>query len=576
MKNGLSELLSRISFKSTFVFLPFPAVLFSLSLAFSIAGCAKSDGPICTDNQGGEKITFVAGVPEDAYGSADEDSDTKVAYDDANLKLTWESGDKLAAVGFDGDGAYVGVSRDFTYEGTAGATSGAFEGTAVTGATKYNVYYPANVTVATDGSVSLSMEGQTQTADGSAAHLKYFTLLEAKNATPSGNFMMTMKSSILKLNFTGVNKDIGKLYSIVMSVATPDETTEIQTLHFANNAVTFSSSKSTLTAYMSFLPDEISGVKNTGAFKIICNGARQYTATITSSGKTYYSGKRYKSDISSMTSSTASGAYMSYTIRTTVDNTDVDAGLMRKSDYTTDEETKLENNITIYWGDGNSSTLTSGSHVVSPSNTYEKAGTYTVTIVSAKTDVSKVQITDFDFDGSGGSSGTNTAAYLISLDTPLLNSKQITFRYCFRNCSKLVSISAGLFDNNTASTSFDECFYGCNTLNSVPENLFDKTTVATQFYYCFYDCWYLVLNKNIFNLSRLRGQGDADLSYCFKNAGSKLLESQRGKAPELWISPNSNWKHTGCFDNAYFSNSTDSDSFTSSLFSSWGTPKGRS
>ena len=121
------------------------------------------------------------------YVSAGEKTGTRVAYDDDNVgegknALTWQAGDLLTVVRMN-NGAYVNKATDYAYEGEDGATSGSFSGTEISDAGNgWHVYYPNTVIVnESDGSATLSMEGQQQNGDANTAHLKNYLLLADKN-----------------------------------------------------------------------------------------------------------------------------------------------------------------------------------------------------------------------------------------------------------------------------------------------------------------------------------------------------------------------------------------------------------
>ena len=82
------------------------------------AGCsADRELPELTGNtaadtpENSQTLVLTVGTP------TDESTQTRVAYDDANLKLTWQTGDQLTVAGFDAGGTYKGCSTDFTYKG---------------------------------------------------------------------------------------------------------------------------------------------------------------------------------------------------------------------------------------------------------------------------------------------------------------------------------------------------------------------------------------------------------------------------------------------------------------------------
>ena len=555
------------------------------AVSFSFGSCTKDGSLETADSQINKKITFCVSAPDDSNSG----SDTKVKYVDNSLKLTWQSGDKLAALGYNSSDVYQGVSTDYTYGGTDGATSGTFSGTEVASATKYNVYYPSTVNVTAAGAVSLSMEGQTQAYSGNTKHLKNYMLLEAKGVEPDpeGNFPMTMKSSIMKFVISNVPEDVGELQSLTMTVETSSGT-KTQIMYFTN--VDFSVYSGDFQAFMSFLPSEISGPKAGGKFKVMLSGAKSYIYTMTSTaGVQYKEGKRYTAAIDmSETAKVSSGAYMAYTIKTTSANQYVPLGLSTSSQTAPAK-------LTIDWGDGSSSTIESGTAIgASGNNThkYVTIGTYTVSITSGQSDPTLQQISMIDFYYS---------ADLVSVDTPFLNSTQTSFEDCFRNCSSLTTVPAGLFDystdatdfggtfrgsgittlpsglfdKNTAATKFDYCFYCCTSLTTAPSGLFDKNTAVTNFRACFYQCTSLVMNKYIFSstdatATRFSGK-TVIFQACFFQAGYSLTAGTQGQAPELWKYTMTSSTKTDCFTDAYFTNK--STSAPDNYDTAWGTPK---
>ena len=64
----------------------------------------------------------------------------------------------------------------------------------------------------------------------------------------------------------------------------------------------------------------------------------------------------------------------------------------------------------------------------------------------------------------------------------------INFVYAFGNCTQLTSIPSGLFANNTQVKNFLCTFYNCTQLTSIPSGLFDKNTQVTNFYGLFQNC----------------------------------------------------------------------------------------
>ncbi len=265
----------------------------AILLALAI-GCAKEEENIFTLEEAIEKeITIHVGMPDD--------TGLRVAYEDISLKLTWEEGDQLLIVGFDGVGNYKGKSI-FTYTGTPGKTSGPFTGTAIDGAVKYKMYYPATIAVDEEsGTVTYPiMNEQEQQANGSVTHLKnYIVLVNTEISDLSVAIQLTMISSIVKFNLTNVPAQVGTLKKLEWEVET-DIGTKTGSMNFAPDAITFSASENNLTAYMGFLPGEIPNVKSGGTFTVKLVGDKTYkNEVLSTNGKIYTAGQRYTATLSS-------------------------------------------------------------------------------------------------------------------------------------------------------------------------------------------------------------------------------------------------------------------------------------
>jgi hypothetical protein len=134
----------------------------------------------------GEMVTINASIPQEA----------RVAYDDANLSLSWQDNDQLLLAGYNGT-TYKGSSA-FTWQ-----TGNTFTGTTVPDATTYKAYYPGDVITLdeTTGEVQLPANfwGQTQNGNNTTGHLKNKLLLFDETAKPiSQTFTLNDKSSIIK------------------------------------------------------------------------------------------------------------------------------------------------------------------------------------------------------------------------------------------------------------------------------------------------------------------------------------------------------------------------------------------
>ena len=160
--------------------------------------------------------------------------------------------------------------------------------------------------------------------------------------------------------------------------------------------------------------------------------------------------------------------------------------------------------VKVDWGDGQTSILMradySDGSVAKSVHTYAKAGTYTVKIKSKQWE--KIYLVTPDADVSTGDNTQHVAYFrrtLVGLLSPLpkyagrfspSNQKFYTHTCAtfFRNCSKLESIPADLFEKNPQLTDFDYCFYGCSKLTTIPADLFKNNTEAKDFNYCFSNC----------------------------------------------------------------------------------------
>lgn len=443
------------------------------------AGCSADrelpelTGNTATDTPETSKtLVLTVGTP------TDESTQTRVAYDDAGLKLTWQTGDQLTVAGFDADDAYKGCSTDFTYQGEENKTSGPFEGTAVSGATTYTLYYPNTVQVdQSTGDASLSMEGQTYTPDDPAAGLKNYILLKSTSKiSPEADFTLEMASSIMKFDLGNIPAEVGKLAKLVWMLEDNAGNRQNLMLDFPADAVTFGTGGgNTLTAYLGFMPSGDAMTK----FTVMLVGDKIYQQEVAmAGGKTYNAGSRYTA---TMASEWTECEQMKMTVK--VDNTNGLGFNIPFPGYKI-----VPANTIVDWGDSSSSLIPQGTKTTDNdafNHTYSQADTYTITITSGKA-VTEQQILPMDFYSNR--KGNNNAKKLVSMDTPLLNMNTLQPSYLFGNCSNLTTIPSGLFDKNTAIMGFGFCFYGCSSLKAIPDRLFDKNTNVMDFGYCFNGC----------------------------------------------------------------------------------------
>lgn len=115
---------------------------------------------------------------------------------------------------------------------------------------------------------------------------------------------------------------------------------------------------------------------------------------------------------------------------------------------------------------------------------------------------------------------------LISIPEGLFDNctKVTNFRNTFYNCSSLTSIPNGLFNDCIEVTSFYGLFSSCSSLTSIPAGLFDNCTKVTDFSFTFYNCSSLTLiPENLFiNCTKVTSFGS-----CFSNCKS-LIEIPSG------------------------------------------------
>ena len=458
------------------------AASLTLALVVVASGCNTNDLPDTVRTLPGKqdgKMTI--------HAATGRQSDTRVAYEDGAVgvdgKLTWQTGDRLTVVRMKG-GSCVNYADDYQYNGTDGATSGPFTGTAIPDAgDSWTIYSPHTVTVNTsDGTATLPMTGQTQTADGSTSHLRNYLLLSSEGiADLSADFTLAMKGSIMKFDLSNVPVEVGKLTKLAWTVETTGGT-RCLTLGFAPGAVTFADGKRTLTAYLAFMPEDMA-VKAGGKFTVTLTGDKTYRAETTiDGGKTYAAGMRYTAAIDGSSSmSWEEKPVMALTVKVSDDN------LSFNIPFPESGNTPAE--LTVDWGDDTPPTTVASGTALSSNDdfnhTYAAAGTYTLTITSGQTDKTQQQIPAITFNQRVDNSN---ALKLISIDTPLLNTQAMSFGDCFNSCASLSSIPAGLFDNNTQAMVFSRCFFGCTSLSSIPSGLFDKNTLATNFGSCFSGC----------------------------------------------------------------------------------------
>lgn len=475
--------------------------LLMCTLASTIISCSGNEELTdeITNTGKDELITITVGTGAN--------TNTRVSYDDDKVgssnedALKWEEGDKLLVAGYV-NGTLKGKEIYVISEGV-GKAKASFTGTAIEGATTYNVYYPSSITVdEPTGGATFSPSAQTQNGNNNTVHLRDNIFLQATNVTDLNNITLEMKSSIMKFELSNIPTDIGSLKSLIWIVET-DNGSKNMVLNLSSIA-----DNQALTAYLSFISEEMS-VKTNGKFTVILQGDKLYKAEREIiSGKKYEAGNRYTAEIdnSSETMQWEELANMSFTVK-------VDENLGFNIPFPTSGETPA--NIMVDWGDGSALTIVNKGTTLSDGDgfnyEYAETGEYAIAIYSDQVDETELQIPKIKFWNNRDNNSNSSKLRLIG--TPLLNTGTEDFSYCFYQCSNLTSIPKGLFDKNTNVTSFWGCFQGCSTLESIPGGLFDKNIEVTSFGYCFQGC------KKLSNIPIglfERNTKVTDFEYCFE------------------------------------------------------------
>lgn len=170
-------------------------------------------------------------------------------------------------------------------------------------------------------------------------------------------------------------------------------------------------------------------------------------------------------------------------------------------------------NATIDWGDGKTSTHTTGN----PTHTYASAGQYQIKITG-------------QYNGLRINNDASQKDKLIAVNA-WGNVGFTSFERAFFNCSNLVSLPAGSITGAENVTNFSYCFYACTSLTTIPVDLFKYCVNVTNFTYCFAYCKNLALPTSIFNLQALQ-EKQPNMSYCFR--ASSTANSHTGTVQPIW------------------------------------------
>ena len=166
--------------------------------------------------------------------------------------------------------------------------------------------------------------------------------------------------------------------------------------------------------------------------------------------------------------------------------------------------------ITVDWGDGTTSTLTSADYTEHNTNasmhTYDQPGQYIVQVKSSdwsNTYFSTLKAYSW-IDAPAWNEKFNFIVYfretLKYLDTPIpaikgmkfwtsqngsRTTQQNSLTYLFWECKNLRRVNPNIFSNCVNVTDFSSCFTACLKLETIPKNLFKNNVNATNFSSCF-------------------------------------------------------------------------------------------
>lgn len=231
----------------------------------------------------------------------------------------------------------------------------------------------------------------------------------------------------------------------------------------------------------------------------------------------------------------------------------------------------LTPNLTIQWGDGNTSPEITSSSSPDRIHTYSAAGTYTVTITgfmpgfrvdnnaTIRTLITELvqwgivglRVVNFygcnnltAIPGSGALSGVGgytgleevlsfvyfmrgTGLTSIPADLFDYSPNATNFTDCF-SFTPITTVPSGLFDEVTQATTFASCFSNCASLSSVPATLFDNCPNVTSFSSTFRNCRAL---GNVLQFTNNTNVSTFNNVYNMSSTTNVLA----GTAPTLWL-----------------------------------------
>lgn len=474
----------------------------------------------------------------------EQEADTRLSYDDQSdkMQITWKVGDKFAL--FTGSAAQTPSEFTATTISAANAHNASFD--APTGfekpasGTKLYAIYPSPTSdiESIPTAVPLSLQGQNGLI---TSDMKAHYMCATADADGMEHLKLTFahKVSIVKLAMMFPTGDgVNSLSNVALkaeglhTTATMDLTAG-GTLSYEDSGLgdvatasgtEFTAQGGAATVYLCLFPEALTNVQ----IKALSTDGRRYEAS--PQDITLVAGNMYTATVN-MTEETVPSS-MEFTVNVSGSN------LAFNIPFPTTGTTPAS--ITVKWGDGTTSEIPEGTSLAANdqfTHTYSTAGDYKITIESSVTTAGRKQIPMLNFY-SNRTTASNVMK-LKSLDTPLLNTMETDFSQCFQGCDNLVSISAGLFDNNTEITNFSSTFQMCRALLEIPDGLFAKLTAATEFTATFQSCAMLKMNPKTFietdvdKATRFTGVSQIYFRSSFQSVGS-WRTGDFGTPPDLW------------------------------------------
>ena len=474
-----------------------------VALAATLAACSTNDFDSAPAVNGNGMIT--AYTPQSG-----ESTRTSYEADGSNLKVTWNtSNENMYTINAATDGWTAGQLKQVSASENGNAAN--FNAYDIAGskqvgykAGKLFAFYPQNTTVAnsfnslsaegTSVSVPLSLTGQT----GKLADLHNYDYMTATSTVSAdnkvGDLQMNHEIAVLHIN-KGIKTLVenGTISKVVVSAkgmktagnmtitrdgsditSTVAGTGSDASIAINNCSYTVSNNQLADDIYLAILPGTMTNL----TMKLTIDG-NDFDYIYQGTTTNFEAGKIYN------WSPTVDPGVMYFTIKTTAST----------KDFTIPFATSgtCPAQIVVNWGDGSSTTVNEGQSLSATTfkHSYSSYNTaYRITVNSAQKDVTKVQVPEFNFSKypsqtAGGSNGyirNTNGEILVSMDSPVLNSKVIDLYGMFYGTANLASVDGELLKNYSNATSARNMFF-CSATNSKPVNTALKTIPATLFKY---------------------------------------------------------------------------------------------